>query len=155
MVGLKDKILFLDFDGVITTYKSGWTFDENKLKLLDIILQETQCKIVISSSWRSSTLEETLESLHFLPFIDKVVGVTPILEGIPIKQGDWEFDTPYRGLEINAYLNSLEKEVNYVILDDDTDFLWTQKDHLVHTNSYGGLTMDDVHEAIRILNKKD
>lgn len=48
-----EKILFLDFDGVITTYKSGWTFDDKKLKLLDLIIKETQCKIVISSSWRS------------------------------------------------------------------------------------------------------
>lgn len=154
MVGLTEKLLFLDFDGVITTYKSGWTFDEEKLKLLDIILQETQCQIVISSSWRSSTLEETLESLHFLPFIDKVVGVTPRLE-LPTKQGDWEFDVPFRGLEVDAYLNSLGKKVNYVILDDDSDFLWTQREHFVRTNSYGGLTMDNVREAINILNKKD
>lgn len=147
-----EKILFLDFDGVITTYKSGWTFDDKKLKLLDLIIKETQCKIVISSSWRSKTLEETLESLHFLPFIDKVVGVTPILE-LPIKQGEWEFDTPFRGLEVNAYLNSLNKKVRYVILDDDTDFLWSQKDHFIRTNPYTGLSEENVKEAIKILNK--
>lgn len=32
MVGLTEKLLFLDFDGVITTYKSGWTVDEGLKK---------------------------------------------------------------------------------------------------------------------------
>lgn len=149
-----NKILFLDFDGVITTYKSGWKFDEEKLKLLDQIIQETQCKIVISSSWRRRTVEDTVKALHFLPFINEVIGVTPTLE-LPTEQGSWEFDTPFRGLEIDAYLNSIGKKVNYVILNDDSDFLWTQKDHLVHTDPYEGLTMDNVHEAINILNKQD
>lgn len=147
-----EKILFLDFDGVITTYKSGWTFDPAKLKLLDIILQKTNCKIVISSSWRSSTLEETVESLHFLPFIDKVIGVTPYLD-LPTKQNGWEFSTPFKGLEIEAYLNLLDKDVPYAILDDDTDFLWTQRDHFVHTNPYYGLSIEDVNKVINILNK--
>lgn len=97
--------------------------DSEKIILLWHILKATGCKIVISSSWRRETLEETLETTFSeFPFKDDIIGITPRLE-LPIKQGDWEFDTPFRGLEINAYLNSLGKEVKYVILDDDTDFL--------------------------------
>lgn len=117
------------------------------------ILKATGCKIVISSSWRRETLEETLETTFSeFPFKDDIIGITPRLE-LPIKQGDWEFDTPFRGLEINAYLNSLGKEVKYVILDDDTDFLLEQKDHFVKTDSYLGLSMENVREVVRILNK--
>lgn len=32
------KIIFLDFDGVITTLKSGWKLDPEKLELLGRIL---------------------------------------------------------------------------------------------------------------------
>lgn len=148
-----EKILFLDCDGVISTYKSGWKLDSGKIVLLWHILKATECKIVISSSWRRETLEETLKTtFSVFPFKDSIIGITPRLE-LPIKQGDWEFDTPFRGLEINAYLNSLEKKVRYAILDDDSDFLFEQKDHLVQTDSYLGLSMEDVREVIRILNK--
>lgn len=127
--------------------------DSEKIILLWHILKATGCKIVISSSWRRETLEETLETTFSeFPFKDDIIGITPRLE-LPIKQGDWEFDTPFRGLEINAYLNSLGKEVKYVILDDDTDFLLEQKDHFVKTDSYLGLSMENVREVVRILNK--
>lgn len=146
-----EKILFLDCDGVISTYKSGWKLDSGKIVLLWHILKATECKIVISSSWRRETLEETLKTtFSVFPFKDSIIGITPRLE-LPIKQGDWEFDTPFRGLEINAYLNSLEKKVRYAILDDDSDFLFEQKDHLVQTDSYLGLSMEDEIETFRRL----
>lgn len=149
----KEKILFLDCDGVISTYRAGWKLDSEKIILLWHILKATGCKIVISSSWRRNTLKETLETTFSnFPFKSDIIGITPRLE-LPTKQGNWEFDTPFRGLEVNAYLNSLSKEVNYVILDDDSDFLYEQKNHLVHTDSYLGLSMENVREAIKILNK--
>ena len=46
------KILFLDFDGVITTYDSKWCIDNNKLKLVNDIVSKTDAKIVVSSSWK-------------------------------------------------------------------------------------------------------
>ena len=148
-----EKIIFLDCDGVISTYKAGWHLDPEKLELLERILNATGAKIVVSSSWRSHTLEETLEgNFKDFPFKDKVIGVTPRLQ-LPFSQGDWNYDTPERGLEISAYLNSLGKEVRYVILDDDDDFLYAQKDHIVRTDSYRGISAKNVVEAINILNE--
>lgn len=46
------KILFLDFDGVITTYESGWRIDLKKLELVDKIIESTNAKIVVTSSWK-------------------------------------------------------------------------------------------------------
>ena len=57
------KIIFLDFDGVITTLKSKWTIDNEKVELVKQICDATGAKIVISSSWRRYTLEQTLEQI--------------------------------------------------------------------------------------------
>lgn len=151
MVGL--KIVFLDCDGVISTYKSGWKLDSDKMIILWHLLKATDCKIVISSSWRGYTLENTLKTtFKDFPFKEYIIGITPRLE-LSTSQKEWEFDTPFRGLEIDAYLKSLNEEVNYVILDDDDDFLYSQRDHLVRTDTYLGISMEDVHKAVKILNK--
>lgn len=57
-----DKLIFLDCDGVISTLKSGWHLDPEKLELLGKILEATGARIVVSSSWRWHTLEQTLET---------------------------------------------------------------------------------------------
>lgn len=149
-----EKLIFLDCDGVISTLKSGFHLDPEKLELLGKLLKATDAKIVVSSSWRYHTLEETLKrTFKDFPFKDRVVGVTPRLN-FSGSQGEWHFNVPERGLEIDAYLESLNKDVEYVILDDDTDFLWSQKDHFVHTDSYLGMSEVHVEEAIKILNKE-
>lgn len=149
-----DKIIFLDCDGVISTLKSGWHLDPEKLDLLGKLLEATDAKIVVSSSWRWHTVALTIEkSFPNFPFKDKIIGVTPRLNFVH-SQGNWNFNVPERGLEIDAYLESLNHQVKYVILDDDTDFLWSQKDNFVHTDSYLGMSEENVIEAINILNKE-
>ena len=76
------KIIFLDIDGVLATpefLKLGeWALNPAKQKLLGIILSETDAEIVLSSSWRYNTLEQTkshIEKEGFL-FTDKLVGIT-------------------------------------------------------------------------------
>ena len=46
------KILFLDFDGVITTLKTRWKIDMDKIKIINDICDKTDAKIVVTSSWR-------------------------------------------------------------------------------------------------------
>lgn len=57
------KVVFLDFDGTITTLKSNWTIDNSKVDLVKQICDVTGAKIVISSSWRRYTLEQTIETI--------------------------------------------------------------------------------------------
>ena len=39
------------------------------------------------------------------------------------------------------------------ILDDDSDMLYIQKDHFIKTDTYKGLSEENVQQAIQILNK--
>lgn len=98
------KLIFLDCDGVISTLKSGWKLDPEKLELLGRLLKETGAKIVVSSSWRHSNVEETLRTtFKNFPFKDAIVGVTPRLR-LPSSQGDWHFFMPERGLEVDIMM---------------------------------------------------
>lgn len=157
----KIKIIFLDFDGVITTGKNKWRLDPSKLELLkQIIDSDDNIKLVISSSWRQNTLEDTLrflvdcernkylDNIKF-PFIDKIIGITERLR--PKKYS--YMDETRRGKEIKKYLedNNL-LNVPYVILDDIPQFLEEQMSHYIWTDWEYGLSNKDVKEAIKILN---
>lgn len=49
------------------------------------------------------------------------------------------------------YENNVDYE--YVIFDDDTDFLLGQKDNFIQTNEEFGLTDEDIDKAIKILTR--
>lgn len=157
------KFIFLDFDGVITTEKSRYKLDKEKIDLLGEILEATGAKIVVSSSWRFNTVEDTKKDLttisHRVPFefpyADDIVGVTPRGYHYTRDLDDGKrFHIP-RGVEIENWLDGnteYGEDYNYVILDDDSDMLLTQKDHFVKTDPYKGMNRKNVEKAIRILN---
>lgn len=156
------KVIFLDFDGVITTLQSHWYLCPSKMNLVKEIIEATDAKIVISSSWRRHTLEKTIEHITNInnPFVgnnpfslvDYVVGITPCMYAFKERNSDKHYKV-FRGEEIRGYLDENEDITNYVILDDDTDMLLCQKDHFVHTNAIKGIQKKDVLKAINILNK--
>lgn len=164
------KAVFLDFDGVITTLESGWNLCPKKMRLLGKILQATDAKIVISSSWRRFSLDETLKfisggSIHSkgnpFPYCDKVVGITDRMyafsynDPINERRGKRPNYLIPRGVEIDRWLKVNGHDVeNYVILDDDDDMLYCQRSHFIQTDAYKGLSEDDVKKAIEILNKE-
>ena len=145
------KIIFLDFDGVITTYKSKWKLDQEKLDLLKEILDATNSEIVISSSWRHYDLPSTIkfitEPSYFVPFpfpfCDKIIGITKKLKNRS------------RGEEIDLYLKENLKDLryNYIILDDNNDMLKCQQKNFILTDCDDGLCKEDVEKAISMLNK--
>ena len=152
------KLVFLDFDGVLDTYKSRYMLDPVLLNRLGYLLGKTGAWIVISSSWRSNNVPDTIDFLtdydnprvgsNPFPFTDRIVGITPIL--FTVKDGD--IDRPAtRGEEIDAYLKNHPCD-DYVILDDERDMLPSQWPHLVLINDDIGLTDADVEKATRILN---
>lgn len=150
------KILFLDFDGVITTYQSKWKIDMNKVKIINDICDKTDAKIVVSSSWRIgyrgvvSVFHESLKQYfinnqyldHFKDvfdkFINNIIGMTD--------------SGSYRGNEIKFYMNDHPDIENYVIVDDDSDMLDEQLFNFVQTDTYEGITERDAKLCVDVLN---
>ena len=141
------KVIFLDFDWVITTLESRWNIDSEKCKLVKRICDETGAKIVISSSWRKSNLEYTMKQFSKESFLlyDYVVDVTKRLS----ISGSASITIP-RGVEILEYIESHDSITNYVILDDDM-LLW-HRNQYDHPSTYEGINEKNVEQAIKILN---
>lgn len=162
------RIIFLDIDGVIATPESiidgYWGLVSARQEQLRKIIDATDAKIVLSSSWRLHNLEETKKYMNekgFL-FCDKIIGITirayhyiekgvhlSIPRGVEIKQ--W--------IDTNIHSNNgkdwnkkqLGIDFQYVILDDDKDMLLEQKDNFVRCISTKGLTSELTKKAIQIL----
>lgn len=154
------KVIFLDFDGVITTVLSNWKLDKKKMDMVKQICDATGAKIVVSSSWRRYTIEQTIELIttkqkekhcqHFL-YPEYIIDITARMYGFKSGNREEHFGL-YRGVEIEQWLSEHQDVTNYVILDDDTDMLLCQKNNFIKTNAYSGICKKDVEKAIKILN---
>ena len=117
-------------------------FDPSKLELLQEIVDETDSKIVIISSWR--------EMIEY-PFVEKRLKDY----GLPI-MGRIVDHNKDRGKGIRNYLK-IHKEIdNYIILDDETkEYTESELSHLVKTDFFkSGLNEEHKDETIKRLRKK-
>ena len=152
------KILFLDFDGVVSTFEKGWRLDEEKLSLLKEIIDNTNAKIVVSSSWKVgyNDVDNFIEALGgrrepetiknngnmFQWFCNNIYDITD-------SNGSW------RGDEIQRWIDAHEEEIeSYAILDDDSDMRENQLFNFVQTDCYEGITSREVKLCIKILNNE-
>lgn len=151
------KVIFLDFDGVISTYQSKWNLSIEKLLLLRQIVDNTQAKIVVTSSWKvgKQNVEDFRDSLYInwrtnniqsknqeimCDFVNSIYDIT-------------DSNGNCRGKEIQRWLDKHTDEVDsYVIIDDDTDMLDEQLYNFVQTDGYYGLSDRTVSLAIDVLN---
>lgn len=167
------KILFLDVDGVLNctdTFRrrhAAWEatgkefkdlirfdwplghLDENLVLLLNPICEQTDCKIVVSSTWRNSCelsdFKGLLKQKGFL-YPDKIIGITPTLN-LSIAEN-------HRGLEIKHWLDNNAEVKSYCILDDDGfDIIGIHPNNYVHVRFDEGLTTEEVKFAIAMLNR--
>ncbi len=148
------KIVFLDFDGVLNSEhylrqcgKQGLSLDPSRMSLLKQIVEKTEGKIVLTTSWRehwSKKERECDEIGHimdekFRKFQLEIFDKTPRLFS-------------KREQEIEAWLALHGDVEGFVVLDDaflSSEFL---KGHFVKTANYRmGLDEENVAEAIRIL----
>lgn len=160
------KIIFLDIDGVLNHekfYKESFEkryeegamshphseIDPNSVKNLNQIIKDTGAKVVISSTWRHSGLKYCEDALKFHGFEGEIIDITPSLNG-----NDY-----VRGNEILKWIRANHKLVGdyynfteYVILDDDSDMLYIQRNNFLLIDRFVGLTMGDVFQAKKILN---
>lgn len=159
------KVIFLDVDGVLTSedYLNGVEFDlsEEKIKLLKKIVEQTNAKIVLSSSWKNKTRnfpvlenllnKNDLEIYDTTPEIKRIRRINHKYMDLPIVNIDSK-----RGEEINKWVLDHNPE-SFVILDDNLHNFdkFDLDKHLVQTNYYdGGLKEEHVEKALEILNNK-
>ena len=149
------KIIFLDFDGVISTYEKGWRFDVEKIELLKEIVDKTDAKIVVTSSWKRgfTEVDKFIKSFYNKPRNKDLKNVTIFdwfaksIYDITDNNGSW------RGDEIQRWIDKHNEEIeSYVILDDDSDFRDNQLFNFVQTDTYEGITSREVKLCIKILN---
>ena len=147
------KVIFLDIDGVLNSDKWFRTMpgksqpypdaniDDGALDMLVKFVNLYNIKLVISSSWRMHTLDDTIidfKECKLRKLVPYVIDVTPHI---------WNKG---RGDEIDLWLKNQNKEIEFVIIDDD-DFDIHQKSHLVKTNNLVGLTVEDLEKCREIL----
>ena len=171
-----EKYLFIDFDGVLNTTgyakrlkkegidpfdEFGAMFDPNAIGNLKSIVEQTGCKIVLSSTWRNEGLMrmQALWKDRNLP--GEIYSMTPVLLSTTYNDARKGvlFTVPERNakaLEIQAWLQKNAKDpFEYIILDDENVFFYGQQEHLVQTDDFVGLTIKKSQEAIEILNGGD
>lgn len=161
------KIIFLDFDGVLNheafykerfkkRYEEGAMshpyseVDPKSVANLNSLIEDTGAKVVISSTWRHSGLDYCKDVLEFHGFKGEIIDITPNLRS----------DNCLRGNEILKWVKDNEELIGgryynfteYVILDDDSDMLYWQRNNFLLIDRFVGLTMGDVFRAKRILN---
>ena len=159
------RILFLDIDMVLsseewfnrTKGRSGM-IDPELVKLINQ-LKDINVEVVISSSWGydNGRTEKTLQEVGFeLPiigytehfYVEWMCRGNEILKWLCKNMGSFsegiKYDSKY-----------YQKDYEYVIFDDDTDFLLGQKDNFIHINRNTGLTQADIDKAIKILTRND
>lgn len=163
------KVIFLDIDGVLNVCsrgrdKYGRLFHQPFVDNLRNIIERTNAKIVISSTWRMKGLEVMKEMWKDRELAGEVIDITInshhlVEEGVLKK-----YDKVRRGREIQDWIDENHTEIeNYVILDDDNDMLPSQRGNFVRTaNNINhpdsidigyGLTKICSEDAIRILNR--
>jgi hypothetical protein len=165
------NLIFLDIDGVLNsssyakkhyeeTGKGLFMYDfvdSSRVELLLSFLNihDGDVGLVISSSWRENTLNDTISFFkeHELvaPLAKYIVGITPRLYN------------DVRGDEIDWFLNSIERseiekfaikslEIDrFCIVDDEDDMLDYQFDNFIHVDSYVGLTESDIDKIEELL----
>lgn len=160
-----DKILFLDIDGVLnsqddvdarhnsldkTRDEFGALFDERCVRWLKCIIDRTNCKIVLSSSWRCRGLNkiQLLWEIRDLP--GEVIDITPTeVSSEVINLYAATNNEADRGYEIQEWID-INKPEKYCIVDDDDDMLGHQ--NFVKTNKVYGLDYKTANLIVSILN---
>jgi hypothetical protein len=163
---MKDKIIFLDIDGVLNVYcesrdEFGCVFHEHLVDNLRHIIEQTGAKIVISSTWRMDGLETMKRMWLKRGLPGEVIDITPTVVDV-VERGTCEFyDLVDRGFEIQQWIDD-NNVTNYCIIDDDNDMLPSQMCNFVRTSNNQdhhdcvdgyGLTRKCSERVIEILNK--
>jgi len=182
------KVLFLDHDGVIclnknfgTRFKKGKVlkfsqsqmdkpviyrfddFDKKAITVLNQIIEESDCEIVVSSDWKLwATVEEMGEYYESQGIIKKPLDFTPSLSDVTVPSDFvWsrDFDLEQtRSLEIKGFLTTHPEITHWVAVDDlhrgitqlqrDSNIVWGLDNFVWCPSVYEGIKQTGVKEKL-------
>lgn len=168
-------IIFLDFDGVLNTEKYycelkskglpsddkyGQLFDPEAVANLRKIIDATEARIVVSSSWRYMGLNVLQRMWYDRDLPGRIVDITPLhLLDDKLRESDLnqvDMLSLCRGNEIKWYfdevLDANRNSRRFVIFDDLKEVLPELQDHFVRIDPIVGITEKDVERAVEIMN---
>ena len=151
------KVIFLDIDGVLNSSVydrmckgNEGNIDQTRLPLIKKIVDETNAKIVLSSSWRSHWSKDASRC----DSVGKELDILFASCQLEIFDKTPEVPENDRAEEIRTWLNQNQTAERFVILDD-IRFGWGDlQENLVSTNYRIGRGLEERHvrESIRLLN---
>lgn len=153
-INIEKPIVFLDIDGVLNStrffHRDNPLPKNDKRSHLDSsainhLNEIADWNFVLSSSWRKyHDIDSINNMLSSMGFKGKILDYTPVL--------NWKGRV--RGNEIAVWLgdNKMRDSKNYVIFDDDSDMLYSQRNNFVHVDNYFGLGPNHVWRAKKMLN---
>ena len=169
-----EKIIFLDFDGVLNTehyqrllsYQGkawrdeyGAFFDPEAVLQLRRIVDATNADIVVESSWKFYGLEAMQEMWMKRKMPGKIIDITPssVSDSWLLTANLDDIDPAMghcKGKEIASWLSdNASKDAHYVIIDDEYVILESQSPYFLLSNPYNGITEEIADKAISILNR--
>lgn len=161
------KVLFLDIDGVLNSnfgndshraeISDGTLIDEEKIKLLAVLVKETGAKIILHSGWRfwfdTELKPLCTEANKLVELLAKenlyISSVTPDLTTEEIRKTK-KFSL-VKADEILLWLSLHNNIAKWVVLDDLDLHNEQLKQHQVKTDPTIGLTLEDVKQAVKLL----
>jgi hypothetical protein len=166
------KLIFLDFDGVINStkwmhsdqfkqetkdlsdadlylIKVQYLIDPNSIQLINELVDRSKAEVVVSSTWRHKFSIDELNSIL------KSRGSTfNIIDKTPRRYSNRFSQTIARGIEIQAYLDSLPHSPDSIVILDDIDNMLHLSKYLILTYDETGITTQNIESALKMLNKK-
>lgn len=126
-----------------TRDKYGALFDPSAVMQLKRIIDTSDCKIVLSSTWRRSGLQVMRSMWRDRSLPGELWGITS------------QFRFLSRGIEIKEFIeeqrNDLKIDIEpYVIIDDQCDILPSQRKHFVQSRKSVGITADVADKVISL-----
>lgn len=168
-MGKYHKILFLDIDGVLNSdrfYKKTLGrqghFDAEAIQLLNQ-LKDIDVEVVISSSWGEDGVKQLKNVGLELPIlgctehfhVEWLCRGNEIEKWLCLNFGGMATKYGYDEYGVAYWRKYADEDYEYVIFDDDSDFLLGQANNFVRVNRETGLTQEDIDKAIKILNREN
>lgn len=139
------KVIFLDIDGVLNTHydyeKNGFDYlNPELIKILKKIIVETNCEIVLSSTWRLCSSDFSFVKQILSCENIEITDITPHLNQSP------------RSEEIKSWLSYNPHVQKFAIIDDEKSAGYNFEESFFETDYKKGLTTKIAENIIEHLN---